>query len=78
MQTNLETLKGKRVLLMCAAFFYEGRVVAVSDSEVTLESPAIIYDTGEWKNNGYESAEQMGEPLLYVQRQAIEAYRIAK
>ena len=77
MQTNLEKLKGERVLLMCAAFFYEGTVVEVSDSEVTLESPVIIYDTGEWKHTGYTSAESMGKPQLYVQRQAIEAYRLA-
>ena len=76
--SSLESLKGQRVLLMCAAFFYEGKLTAVNAVDVTLENVAIVYDTGTWAKQGYETAEKMGKEPLYVHRHAIEAFRVAK
>ena len=58
---GLVSLLGKRVLLMCAAYFYDGVLVGVNDDCVKLDGCRIVYDTGDWSKDSYADAQAVGD-----------------
>ena len=75
---GLTALLGQKVLLLCANYFYTGRLTGVNDSCVQLSEPSIVYETGPWTNKTYTDAQDMQVPVLYVQTASIEAFCVAK
>lgn len=71
---GLEALLGKRVLLMCANYFYHGTLVGVNDRFVKLDDAAIVYETGAWSNTALKDAQRVGD-AHYVMTQSIESFR---
>jgi len=74
-ETNngLEQLIGETVLLMCANYFYHGRIKALSDTDVELSEASIVYDTGPWDEEGF-SDQQTLPGNVFVRLQAVESY----
>jgi len=71
--SGLEALIGEDVLLLCANYFYHGELVGLSESEVELEKPGIVYETGEWSEKGF--ADRQALPgNVFVRVEAIESY----
>ena len=75
---GLMSLLGKRVLLMCAGYFYEGYLVGVNDTFVKIEDPHIVYSTGEWKDKKYSDSQALHAKNWYVQRGLIESFGESK
>lgn len=71
---GLVSLMGSRVLLMCANYFYEGKLVGVNETCVKLEDPHIVYQTGSWDESGYSDRQSLESKCWYVQTQAIESF----
>lgn len=71
---GLESLLGEKVLLMCVCYFYTGKLVGVNSSCVKLEDPAIVYDTGDWSDEGYSDAQRMSTKYHYVSTDMIESF----
>ena len=71
-------LLGERVLLMCANYFYSGKLIGVNDSCVELEDPAIVYETGQWSNKTYQDEQKLQVKTWYVQVAAIESFGVSK
>lgn len=71
---GLDGLLGKRVLLMCAAYFYHGTLVGVNTDFVKLDDAAIVYETGPWNAKTLRDAQAIGD-AHYVMRGAIESFR---
>ena len=67
-------LLGEVVTLLCANYFYTGKLVGANSDFVELEDPAIIYETGEWKQTGWKDVQVLGCKTLRVRTSAIEAY----
>lgn len=67
-------LLGKRVLVMCAAYFYHGTLVGVNDSYIKPDDAAIVYETGAWTDKALKDAQPMGNGH-YVMIGAIESFR---
>jgi hypothetical protein len=67
-------LMGEVVTLLCANYFYTGKLVGVNAECVELEDPAIVYETGDWKAAGYADVQALGCKTLRVRTAAIEAY----
>ena len=74
---GLEALLGENVLLMCANYFYAGKLIGVNDSCVLLDGAKIVYDTGEWTAKDWQSAESPSAQW-YVQTAFIESFGRAK
>jgi len=70
---GLLALLGKRVLLMCLNYFYEGDLVGVNDTCVLLEDAGIVYETGKWSEKSWADRQQLPGPH-YVQISAIESF----
>lgn len=70
---GLEKFLGEKVLLMCANYFYTGKLIGVNESCVLLENAAIVYETGAFTEPAYKDA-QVIAPLWYVQTAAIESF----
>ena len=76
--SGLESLLGEGVLIMCANFFYTGKLVGVNETFVELESPQIVYETGAWDAKGYQDAQPLHTKTFFVCRNAIEAFGVTK
>ena len=75
---GLVSLMGEKVLLMCANYFYTGKLTGVNDEFVELEDPAIVYETGDWSAKGYTSEQSLHTKTFYVRIPAIEAFGVSK
>ena len=67
-------LLGEVVTLLCANYFYTGKLVGANSDFVEIEDPAIIYETGEWKQTGWKDVQALGCKTLRVRTAFIEAY----
>lgn len=75
---GLEQLLGQRVLLMCAGYFYEGKLVGVNETFVKIEDPGIVYSVGLWSSKSYEDIQKLHTDKWYVQRGLIESFGLSK
>ena len=75
---GLTSLLGEQVLLLCANYFYTGRLDGVNETCVLLTDPSIVYETGQWTAKGYADAQKLHTDKLYVQVTAIEAFGLSK
>jgi len=75
---GLEGLLGKTVLLMCANYFYTGKLVGIGDFCVKLEEAKIVYDTGDWSNEEWKEAQSLNIKSFYVQINFIESFGESK
>lgn len=75
---GLEALLGEQVLLMCANYFYTGRLVGVNSIFVQLEDAAIVYETGEWSKKTFTDAQKLHTKTWFIQTAAIESYGLSK
>lgn len=75
---GLEGLLGERVLLMCAGYFYEGKLIGVNDTFVKIEDAAIVYSTGTWSDKNYADIQKLHNSEWYVQRGLIESFGKSK
>jgi hypothetical protein len=75
---GLPHLLNSRVLLMCAGYFYEGRLTMVSESFVHLSDASIVYSTGSWDDENYRDIQKLHDSEWYVQRESIESFGRSK
>ncbi len=75
---GFEALLGERVLLLCANYFYTGKLIGVNVQYVCLEDPAIVYQTGAWSDRGYSDEQKLHTKVLYVQTAMIESFGLSK
>jgi len=75
---GLVALLGEQVLLLCANYFYTGKLIGVNDTFVQLEDPAIVYETGTWSDKNYADVQQLHVKTFYVSTSAIESFGVSK
>lgn len=75
---GFEALLGERVTLLCANYFYTGKLLGVNDDCVLLGEPSIVYETGAWTEKGWKDAQRLPTDRLYVQRASVESYGLLK
>jgi hypothetical protein len=75
---GLHALLGQRVLLMCAGYFYEGKLVGINKTCVKLEDPAIVYSTGTWSDKNYSDIQKLHAKEWYVRNSLIESFGKSK
>jgi hypothetical protein len=76
--SGLEELIGETVLLMCANYFYAGKLVGVNTNCVELAEASIVYETGQWSDKGYKDAQKLPAKKWFVSISAIESYGVGK
>ena len=75
---GLEALLGENVLLMCANYFYTGKLTGVNATRVELTDPAIVYETGPFTDKNYKDVQKFHAKVWYIQVAAIESYGVSK
>lgn len=75
---GLTALLGEKVLLMCANYFYTGKLVGVNADCVLLEEPSIVYLTGTWSDKTYADTQKLHAKQWYVATQMIESFGLSK
>lgn len=71
---GLESLLGEEVLLVCAGYFYAGKLIGVNKTCVKLKGAKIVYDTGHWNEPKYSDAQDLCCDEWYVQCALIESF----
>lgn len=77
-ESGMEGLLGERVLLLCANYFYTGKLVGINETCVELEDAAIVYETGMWTQKTYQNEQRLHVKTWYVQTAAIESFGVSK
>jgi hypothetical protein len=73
----MDEVIGKRVLVMCLNYFYEGKLEEVTGNFIRLSDAGIVYETGPWSADRYEDI-QKTEGDHCVMTQAIESFCLSK
>lgn len=73
---GLIALMGQRVVLMCANYFYTGKLIGVNKTCIKLEDPAIVYETGEWNLAKFKDEQKMNVQFWYIRLSAIESFGV--
>jgi hypothetical protein len=77
-EEGLKKLIGKTVILLCANYFYTGKLVGVNSTAVKLQGMSIIYETGEWSAKKWENVQKVTDDYFYVSTGAIESFGESK
>ena len=75
---GLEALLGERVLLICAGYFYEGKLMGVSGQCVELSDPSIVYETGAFSDKEYKDIQNLHTDTWFVSIPLIESFGKSK
>lgn len=75
---GLSALLGKRVLLMCAGYFYEGLLVGVNKTCVKLDDAGLVYETGPFSDKNYKDLQKLHTKEWYVRVGLIESFGLSK
>ncbi|MCP3684562.1 MAG: hypothetical protein GY861_17995 [bacterium] len=75
---GLESLLGDRVLIMCAGYFYEGKLSGVNEQCVELEDPGIVYETGPFTEDNYKAIQKLHVGKWFVSMALIESFGLSK
>lgn len=76
---GLEKHLGERVILICAGYFYEGKLIGVNYTDVVLGDPHIVYGTGKWADKDYSAIEKLiHADEWFVKIASIESYGRSK
>lgn len=78
LEKGFQKLLGKRVLVLCAAYFYEGILIAVNKDYIKLSDAGIVYDTGRWSEKKYSDLQKLHQEEWYLQTGLIESFGISK
>jgi hypothetical protein len=69
---GLMALLGEQVLLMCANYFYSGKLVGVNQTMVKLENASVVFETGSFVDSKYKDSQKMSD-IAYVNISHIES-----
>ena len=70
---GMDALLGKRVLFMCANYFYVGRLIGLNEISVQLDDASLVYETGRWDSSSWKDAERLPS-TLNIMIHFIESY----
>lgn len=74
---GLEKLIGERITLFCINYIYTGKLIGVNSDCVLLSDPAIVYETGSFREESWKDAQDLPNEW-YVSIQSIESFGILK
>jgi hypothetical protein len=75
---GLEKLLGEIVTLYCCRYIYCGKLVGVSETDVLLENPGIVYETGPHDEKDWKNFEPLPNNEWFVKIASIESYGVFK
>lgn len=71
-----DTLLNKKVLVICAGYFYEGKLTGVNASFVELEDTTIVYNPDSFTRDNVAKClrDKLPTKKWYIDRSAVESY----
>ncbi len=70
-------LLGQTITVFCMNYIYTGKLIGVNDTQIKLETPSIVYETGPFNTKDWKDAQRLPNDL-YIRLSAVEAYAIVK
>lgn len=66
-------LRGKRVVIFCVNYIYDGILDEVLFDKIAISEPRIVYETGPFTAKEWQTAERLPVEILWIERSAIES-----
>jgi len=73
---GMNKLLGQQVTIFCCRYIYTGKLIGVNDTCVKLGDPKIVYDTGCFSNNKFQTAQSLGVDSYYIATGSIESFGV--
>lgn len=70
---GLEALLGEEVTFFCLNYIYHGTLVGVNTTDILIENPKIVYETGAFDAPSFKDAQKLGKEWR-IRAAAIESY----
>lgn len=74
---GLLSLLGEKVTFFCMNYIYTGKLIGVNDTQIMLENPSIVYETGAFSDPKWKDAQPL-PGKIYIRLSAVECYGIMK
>ena len=71
-------LLDKKVIVFCSTYFYTGKLIGINDKYIKLENPAIVYETGNFKDAKWKDEQPLGVPFLLLFMTSFEGMALSK
>ncbi len=77
---GLSAFLGKKIVVLCANYFYNGTLVGINDSCIKLENAGIVYETGSFTPSTlpWKDEQKLPGGVWYVQIGSIESFGAGK
>ena len=75
---QLKKRVGKRVVLWCECYIYEGELVEVDGTSAVLKDAGVVYETGELNAKNYKDRQQLPGEHWCVSLAKIESFGDSK
>jgi hypothetical protein len=76
-EEGMLSLISQRITLFCVNYIYTGDLVGVSDVQVKLDNPAIVYETGAFSDKTWKDVQALPR-TIHVRLSAVESYDVVK
>lgn len=76
-ENGFEELFGQEVTFFCMNYIYAGKLVGVNATHAQIESPKIVYETGDFKTDSWKDAQSLPSSLN-IMLSSIEAFGVVK
>jgi hypothetical protein len=66
---------GEQITVFCCNYIYTGKLVGVNTTHIELESPKIVYETGELTSNTWRDAQKLPHNW-FIMKSAVESWGV--
>ena len=76
--SGLSDLIGEQVTFFCLNYIYHGKVLSCDNGSVKITNPKIVYETGDFNENGFQDAQKLECSEFNIQIGIIESFGILR
>lgn len=71
--SQLDTMKGRTVVIFCANYIYSGVLETVSHDLLSISDAHIVYETGAFSDKAWKDAQKLPVAIHYIERSSVES-----
>ena len=72
--SGFESLLGEEIVVWCLNYIYSGKLVGINATDILLENPSVVYETGELTAKKFKDAQPLGVNEWFIRISCIESY----
>ena len=69
-------LIGENITVFCCRYIYYGKLIAEGEGFIKLENPSIVYETGSFSKDNFETIQSMNTKTFCINKDSVESFGI--